>query len=232
MKRSRKYKEAMKKVENKPYNLKEAIELLKSIGYAKFDETIELSMKLGIDPKKSDQNVRGAVVLPAGTGKSKKVLVIASGEKIKEAEEANADYSGGEELVAKIAEGWIDFDAVVATPDVMKSVAKLGKILGPRGLMPNPKVGTVTFDVAKAVAELKAGKVEFRSDKTGNLNVPVGKRSFAIEALIENSKVLYDAIIRAKPSSAKGKYIKKIYMSTTMSPSVELDMVSLETEAA
>ena len=232
MKRSRKYKEAMKKVENKPYNLKEAIELLKSIGYAKFDETIELSMKLGIDPKKSDQNVRGAVVLPAGTGKSKKVLVIASGEKIKEAEEANADYSGGEELVAKIAEGWIDFDAVVATPDVMKSVAKLGKILGPRGLMPNPKVGTVTFDVAKAVAELKAGKVEFRSDKTGNLNVPVGKRSFAIEALIENSKVLYDAIIRAKPPSAKGKYIKKIYMSTTMSPSVELDMVSLETEAA
>lgn len=232
MKRSRKYREAIKKVENRSYDLKEAIELLKGIAYAKFDETVELSMKLGIDPKKSDQNVRGAVVLPAGTGKSKRILVIASGEKIKEAQESHADYAGGEELVVKIAEGWTDFDAMVATPDVMKSVAKLGKILGPRGLMPNPKVGTVTFEVGKAVAELKAGKVEFRSDKTGNVNIPVGKLSFAVEALMENSKVLVDAIIRAKPPSAKGKYIKKIYISSTMSPSLELDLVSLETKAA
>ncbi|OGF59962.1 MAG: 50S ribosomal protein L1 [Candidatus Fischerbacteria bacterium RBG_13_37_8] len=232
MKRSRKYIEASKKLEKRIYTVKEAMEALKDVAYTKFDGTVELSIKLGIDPKKSDQMVRGAVVLPAGTGKSKRVLVIASGEKIKEAEDSNADYVGGEEIVDKIAAGWLEFDAVIATPDVMKNVAKLGKILGPRGLMPNPKVGTVTFDVAKAIGDLKAGKVEFRTDKTGSLNVPVGKLSFAIDALVENCRTLMEAVTKAKPATAKGKYIKKIYASTTMSPSIELDISTLEIKAA
>lgn len=232
MKKSKKYMEAKKKIENKLYNLKDAIETLKETSYAKFDETVELSFKLGIDPKKSDQNVRGAVVLPQGTGKSKKVLVIASGEKIKEAQEANADYVGGEEIIDKILSGWLDFDAVIATPDVMKNVAKLGKILGPRGLMPNPKVGTVTFDIAKAIAEIKAGKIEFKSDKTGNLHLPVGKISFPTNALIENCKAAIEAVLKSKPPTAKGKFIKRAYICSTLSPSIELDLGSLETKAA
>lgn len=232
MKRSRKYVEAKSKVGQKPYFIKEAIELLKSISYVKFDETVEVNIKLGIDPKKSDQMIRGAVVLPGGTGVCKRVLVIASGEKIKEAEEAKADYFGGEELIDKIANGWMEFDAIVATPDVMKSVAKLGKLLGPKGLMPNPKVGTVTFDVAKAVAELKAGKVEFRTDKTGSLNVPIGKLSFSIDALVENFRALMEAVIKAKPATAKGKYIRKVYVCSTMSPSIEIDLSSIESKAA
>ncbi len=232
MKRSRKYNEAKSKIEDRIYNIKEAIELLKSIAYAKFNETVEVNIKLGIDPKKSDQMIRGAVVLPAGTGVSKKILVIASGEKIKEAEEAKADYFGGEELIDKIAGGWIDFDAIIATPDVMKNVAKLGKLLGPRGLMPNPKVGTVTFDIGKAVAELKAGKVEFRTDKTGSLNVAIGKLSFSVDALVDNFKALIDAILKAKPPAAKGKYIKKIFISSTMSPSIEIELSSIENRAA
>ncbi len=232
MKKSRKYIEAKKMLRSGTYNIKEAIELLKKISYAKFDETVELNLKLGIDAKKSDQSVRGAVVLPHGTGKSKKVLVIAGGEKIKEAQEAQADYVGGEEIIDKILGGWLEFDAVIATPDVMKNVAKLGKILGPRGLMPNPKVGTVTFDIAKAVAEVKAGKIEFKSDKTGNLHLPIGKISFSSDALVENCKAAIEAIIKSKPATAKGKFIRRAYICSTMSPSIEIELVSLETKAA
>ncbi len=222
-KRGKKYLEAKSKIENRPYPLDEAVKLVKEVSYTKFPGSVEVSMRLGVDPKKADQMVRGTVVLPHGTGKTKRVLVIASGEKIKEAEEAGADFVGGEEVIKKIQQGWLDFDAVVATPDMMRHVGKLGKILGPRGLMPSPKTGTVTFDVAKAVKEIKAGKVEFKVDKTGNIHVMVGKTDFTDEQLKENIKALVEAVIRAKPPAAKGKYIKALYLSPTMGPSVKLD---------
>lgn len=226
--RGKKYKTAATQVPQKPVTLEEAVPLMRKIKFAKFDETVELALLLGVDPKHADQLVRGTVVLPHGSGSSKRVLVIATGEKIKEAEKAGADHVGGPEMVAKIQEGWIDFDAIVATPDMMKDVGKLGKILGPKGLMPNPKTGTVTFDVAKAVQEIKAGKVEFRVDKTSIIHVPVGKASFEDTKLLDNAKALVAAVMRAKPPTAKGKYLRSAYLSSTMSPSVRLDPASLE----
>jgi large subunit ribosomal protein L1 len=219
---------AKAQVENKAYKLEEALPLVKKLADAKFDETVEVAMRLGVDPKHADQMVRGTVVLPHGLGKSKKVCVIASGEKIKEAEQAGAEHVGGEELVAKIQEGWLDFDALIATPDVMKSVGKLGKILGPKGLMPNPKTGTVTFDLAKAVREIKAGKVEFRVDKTSIIHTPVGKASFDVDKLIENTKALIDSIIKAKPAASKGKYVRSLYLSSSMGPGVRVDVTTAE----
>ncbi|HEY4490569.1 MAG TPA: 50S ribosomal protein L1 [Acidobacteriota bacterium] len=227
----KKFENAKKQVETREYSLQEAVDLLQKIKFAKFDETVEGHMRLGVDPKHADQMVRGTVVLPHGTGRSKKVLVIASGEKIHEAESAGADYVGGEEMVEKILGGWMDFESVIATPDVMKSVAKLGKVLGPRGLMPNPKSGTVTFDVGRAIQEVKAGKVEFRVDKTSNIHVPLGKMSFAKDKLVENAKTLVEAIVKAKPASAKGKYIQSFYLTATMSPSVRIDTASLDMKA-
>ena len=224
----KKYTAARQQVPAQGVSLDQAIPLLKKIKYAKFDETVELALLLGVDPKHADQLVRGTVVLPHGSGSSKKVLVIATGEKLKEAEKAGADHVGGPEMAQKIQEGWLDFDAVVATPDTMKDVGKLGKILGPKGLMPNPKTGTVTFDVAKAVQEIKAGKVEFRVDKTSIVHVPVGKVSFEEARLLENAKALVAAVLRAKPASAKGKYLRSAYVSSTMSPSIKLDPGSLE----
>jgi len=226
--RGKKYKAAQTQVPQKPCTLDEAVPLVRKIKFAKFDETVELAMLLGVDPKHADQLVRGTVVLPHGSGSSKRVLVIATGEKIKEAEKAGADHVGGPEMVAKIQEGWIDFDAIVATPDMMKDVGKLGKILGPKGLMPNPKTGTVTFDVTKAVQEIKAGKVEFRVDKTSIIHVPVGKASFEDKKLLDNAKALVAAVMRAKPPTAKGKYLRSAYLSSTMSPSIRLDPASLE----
>jgi large subunit ribosomal protein L1 len=224
----RKYTAALQQVPEKNCTLDEAIPLLKQIRYAKFEETLEIALLLGVDPKHADQMVRGTVVLPHGTGTSKKVLVVASGEKIKEAEQAGADHVGGPEVVQKIQEGWLDFDAVVATPDTMKDVGKLGKILGPKGLMPNPKTGTVTFDVANAVKEIKAGKVEFRVDKTSIIHVPIGKSSFEEKNLLENARALVSAVLRAKPPNAKGRYLRTAYVSTSMSPSIRLDVPSLE----
>src|ERR1043166_5278015 len=219
-------------VENRPYKLEDAVPLLQKVKYAKFDETVEITMRLGVDPKHADQMVRGTVVLPHGLGKSKKGLVIATGDKIKEAEAAGADFVGGEEMVEKInKENWTDFDALIATPDVMKSVGRLGKILGPKGLMPNPKTGTVTFDVAKAVQEVKAGKVEFRTDKTALVHVPVGKMSFTPNKLVENATTLISSVIKAKPSVAKGKYIKGCYLSSTMGPGIALDVAPIEASA-
>ncbi len=222
---------AKKQVEDKEYSIPEAVELLQKIKFAKFDETLEAHLRLGVDPKHADQMVRGTVVLPHGTGKSKKVLVLASGEKVHEAEQAGADYSGSDELIEKIQGGWMDFDSVIATPDMMKNVARLGKVLGPRGLMPNPKSGTVTFDVARAVQEVKAGKVEFRVDKTSNVHVPLGKMSFTKDKLIENVTTLVDAILKAKPASAKGKYVQKFFLTATMSPSIRINTATLETKA-
>jgi large subunit ribosomal protein L1 len=224
----KRYDKAKAQVENKAYKLEEALPLVKKLADAKFDETVEVAMRLGVDPKHADQMVRGTVVLPHGLGKSKKVCVIASGEKIKEAEQAGAEHVGGEELVAKIQEGWLDFDALIATPDVMKSVGKLGKILGPKGLMPNPKTGTVTFDLAKAVREIKAGKVEFRVDKTSIIHTPVGKASFDIDKLLENTKVLIDSVVKAKPAASKGKYVRSIYLSSSMGPGVRIDVATAE----
>jgi len=217
--------------ERKLYRLDEAVPLLKKIAFAKFNETVEVSMKLGVDPKHADQMVRGTVVLPNGLGKSKRVIVIASGEKVKESRDAGADEVGGEDIVERIAGGWMDFDAVIATPDMMRSVGKLGKVLGPRGLMPNPKTGTVTFEVAKAVREIKAGKVEFRVDKTGIIHAPCGKIQFEEKSLYENAKALIEAVIRAKPASSKGKYVKSISISSTMSPGIWVDETSIETHA-
>jgi large subunit ribosomal protein L1 len=200
------------------------MELVKKASFASFDETVEIALNLGVDPKHADQMVRGTTVLPNGLGKAVRVLVVAQGEKIREAEEAGADFVMSEDAVAKIQGGWLDFDAVVATPDMMKEVGKLGKVLGPRGLMPNPKLGTVTFDVKKAVDDLKAGKVEFRVDKTGIIHCPLGKKSFEDAKLIENATALIDAVVRAKPAAAKGKYLKSAYLCTSMSPSVRLDV--------
>jgi large subunit ribosomal protein L1 len=230
-KHGKKYRAAAEKVERRPYQLDEAMQLLKKIAYAKFNETVELSMLLGVDPKHADQMVRGTTVLPHGTGQSKRVLVIAAGEKQKEAQDAGADIVGGDDMVAKIQEGWTDFDAVIATPDMMRSVGKLGKVLGPRGLMPNPKTGTVTFDVAKALQEIKAGKVEFRVDKTSIIHVPVGKIQFTPEALRDNAFALITAVRKAKPPAAKGKYIKSLYVSASMSPSIPLDTTIAEVKA-
>ncbi|OGL07122.1 MAG: 50S ribosomal protein L1 [Candidatus Rokubacteria bacterium RIFCSPLOWO2_02_FULL_71_18] len=227
----KKYTAAIKQVPEKPCTLDEAIPLVRKIKYAGFDETLELALLLGVDPKHADQMVRGTVILPHGTGASKKVLVIASGEKMKEAEKAGADHVGGPDMVQKIQGGWLDFDAIVATPDMMKDVGKLGKILGPKGLMPNPKTGTVTFDVARAVQEIKAGKVEFRVDKTSIIHVPFGKSSFEEKKLVENARALVSAVLRAKPPTAKGKYLRSAYVSTSMSPSVRLDTGSLESLA-
>ncbi len=210
--------------EGKEYGLTEAVATVKKAAFAKFDETVEVSMNLGVDPKYADQMVRGTTVLPNGLGKAVRVLVVAQGEKVKEAEDAGADFAMGEDAVAKIQGGWLDFDAMVATPDMMKEVGKLGKVLGPRGLMPNPKLGTVTFDVTQAVRDLKAGKVEFRVDKTGIIHCPVGKKSFEDAKLEENLHALIDAVVKAKPAAAKGKYLKSAYLSTTMSPSVKLDV--------
>ncbi|MGD0299645.1 MAG: 50S ribosomal protein L1 [Bryobacteraceae bacterium] len=226
-KQGKKFLAAAKQVEQRPYNLNDAVPLVQKIKFAKFDETVELHLRLGVDPKHADQMVRGTVVLPNGLGKSKKVLVIASGDKLKEAEAAGADYVGGEDMVAKIqGEGWTDFDAVIATPDMMRSVGKLGKVLGPRGLMPNPKTGTVTQDVANAVREVKAGKVEFRVDKTGVIHVPVGKVNFETPKLIENASSLIQAVIKAKPAAAKGKYVKSVTICSTMGPGVHLDVTA------
>ena len=223
-KQGKKYTAAAAQVERKPYAIEQAVPLVQKVKFAKFDETVELHMRLGVDPKHADQMVRGTIVLPHGLGKSKKVLVIASGDKIREAQEAGADFVGGEEMVAKIqSENWTDYDAVVATPDMMRSVGRLGKVLGPRGLMPNPKTGTVTFEVAKAVKEIKAGKVEFRLDKTGLIHSPVGKISFPAKSLAENAQALLGAVMKAKPSTAKGKYIKKITLTSTMGPGILID---------
>jgi large subunit ribosomal protein L1 len=220
----KKYRAALEKIEaGRKYNLDTAIAKVKEIAFAKFDETVELTVWLGVDPRKADLLVRGTLVLPHGLGKSKTVLVIAQGEKLKEAEEAGADIVGGEDIVTRIKGGWTDFDAVIATPDMMRLVGALGKVLGPRGLMPNPKTGTVTFDVATAIKETKAGKVEYRVDKTGVIHVGVGKVSFEPDKLRDNAKALLDAVVKAKPATAKGKYVKKVNLAATMSPGVLLD---------
>jgi large subunit ribosomal protein L1 len=220
----KKYTAARQQVPERPHKIEEAVPLVQKVKFSKFDETVEMAVRLGVDPKHSDQMVRGTVVLPHGLGgKSKRVLVIANAEKQREARDAGADETGGEELVEKITGGWMDFDAVVATPDMMRAVGRLGKVLGPRGLMPNPKTGTVTLDVTKAVQEIKAGKVEFRVDKAGIVHAPIGKTSFAPERLIENAHALMDSVVRAKPSAAKGRYLKSVTMSSTMGPGVTID---------
>jgi large subunit ribosomal protein L1 len=223
-KRGKKYLEALKLVDRfKAYPITEAIELVKKTNIAKFDATVEVAFRLGVDPKKADQQIRGAVVLPHGTGKVQRVLVFAKGEKAKEAEAAGADYVGDTEYINKIQQGWFDFDVVVATPDMMGEVGKLGRILGPKGLMPNPKTGTVTFDVAKAVQEIKAGKVEYRVDRAGNIHVPIGKVSFDNEKLAENFATIYEAILKAKPAAAKGTYVKNVTVTSTMGPGIKVD---------
>ena len=221
--RGKKYTAARQQVPVRPHSLEEAVPLLQKVKFTKFDETVELAVRLGVDPKHSDQMVRGTVVLPHGLGRSKKVLVIANAEKQREAKEAGADEIGGEELVDKINAGWTDFDAVVATPDMMRAVGRLGKVLGPRGLMPNPKTGTVTLDITKAVQEIKAGKVEFRVDKAGIVHAPVGKISFTSANLIANAHALMDSIVKAKPAAAKGKYLKSVTLTSTMGPGVIID---------
>jgi large subunit ribosomal protein L1 len=227
-KKGKKYLEALAKVElHKKYTLEEGISKVKEVAFAKFDETVELTMWLGVDPRKADQLVRGTIVLPNGLGgKSKFVVVIAQGDKIKEAEDAGADIAGGEEIVDRIKGGWLEFDALIATPDMMGKVGQLGKVLGPRGLMPNPKTGTVTMDVRTAIQETKAGKVEYRVDKTGVIHSPVGKVSFDDDKLLENTRVLINAVIKAKPTTAKGRYVKKVNLAATMSPGVLLDELS------
>jgi large subunit ribosomal protein L1 len=227
------YQSAKKLVETREYQLEEAVTLIQKIKYAKFDETVEVHLRLGVDPKHADQMVRGTVLMPNGLGKSKTVLVIASGDKQREATEAGADFVGGDDMVNKIqSEGWTAFDAVIATPDMMRSVGKLGKVLGPRGLMPNPKTGTVTVDVVKAIKEIKAGKVEFRVDKTGIIHAPVGKLSFATPKLVENAATLITAVIKAKPAVAKGKYVKSATICSTMGPGVAVDTAPFSVKAA
>ncbi|MBI3606299.1 MAG: 50S ribosomal protein L1 [Nitrospirae bacterium] len=223
----KKFKAALTKVENKFYEVKEAVELVKQIAFAKFDESIDLAIKLGVDPKHSDQMVRGSVVLPHGTGKKVKILVFAKGEKEREATEAGADYVGAEDMAEKISKGWTDFDSVVATPDMMGTVGKLGRVLGPRGLMPNPKTGTVTFDVARAIGDIRKGKVEFKVEKAGILHVPVGKKSFTPDQLHENSMAVLESVIKAKPSTSKGTYLQSVTISSTMSPGVAVNTGSI-----
>jgi len=230
----KKYKKAREAVAARPhYALPEAVAAVAKNAFAKFDETVEVALRLGVDPKHADQMVRGTVILPHGLGgKSKRVLVITSGEKLKEAQESGADHVGGEEVVNKIqSENWLDFDAIVASPDMMKSVGKLGRVLGPRGLMPNPKTGTVTFDVARAVKEIKAGKVEYRVDKTAIIHAPIGKVSFGPDKLLDNAKALIDSVLKAKPAASKGKYVRSIALSSTMGPGVRVDTASVEGQA-
>ena len=227
MAKNKNYAKADEQIERRPYAVEEAIETLQRIKFAKFDETMELHMRLGVDPKHADQMVRGTIVLPNGLGKSKSVCVIASGEKVREAEQAGAEFAGGEELVEKIKGGWLGFDACISTPDMMKSVGKLGRVLGPRGLMPNPKTGTVTFEVAKAVSEVKAGKVEFRVDKTGAIHAPFGKVSFDHQKLVENVRTLAESILKARPTTLKGKYVRSVTFATTMSPGIDVDLASV-----
>ncbi|MGQ9570074.1 MAG: 50S ribosomal protein L1 [Thermodesulfovibrionales bacterium] len=224
----KKMKAVLEKVEtNRTYHLEEAIRIIKESSFARFDESVDLAIKLGIDPRKSDQMVKGSVVLPHGIGKQVRVLVFAKGEKEKEAVEAGADIVGAEDLVEKITKGWLDFDKAVATPDIMGLVGRLGKILGPRGLMPNPKLGTVTFDIAKAVKEIKAGKVEFKSEKAGIVHVPIGKVSFDTQKLVENALAVIDSVLKAKPPTSKGRYLKKVSISSTMGPGITIDIASL-----
>jgi len=225
------FEAAKAKVQDRAYTLEEALPLVKELKYVKFDETVEVAIRLGVDPKHADQMVRGTVVLPHGLGKSKRVLVIAGAEKQKEAQDAGADITGGDDVVEKILGGWMDFDAVVATPDMMRGVGRLGKVLGPRGLMPNPKTGTVTTDIAKAVREIKAGKVEFRVDKTGIVHAPIGKWSFETAKLVANAHALVDSVVKAKPPAAKGKYLKSVTVSSTMGPGVRIDTTAVETVA-
>ncbi len=223
-KKSKRYLEAVSKVEtNKNYTIDDAIKLSKEVAFAKFDETVELAFRLGVDPRHADQMIRGALALPAGTGKDVKICVITSGENIKKAEEAGADYVGSDDIVTKIAGGWLEFDRVIASPEMMGKIGRIGRILGPRGLMPNPKLGTVTPDVAKAVAEQKAGKVEYRTDKNGVIHVPIGKKSFEENKIRENFNAVVTAIVKAKPASAKGTYLKSLTISTTMGPGVKID---------
>lgn len=231
-KHGKKYSAAAEKVEARPYALPEAVKLAKGGAYAKFDETVDVALRLGVDPKHADQMVRGTVVLPHGTGKEMRVLVFAAGEKLKEAEEAGADHVGGEDLAKKIEGGWMDFDAVVATPDMMKVAGRLGRVLGPRGLMPNPKAGTVTFDVGKAVEDIKSGKVEFRVDKAGIVHAPVGKASFTEEQLAENTEALLGAVLKARPAAAKGRYIRSFTLSTTMGKGIRVDDSAIGAEVS
>jgi len=231
-KKGKKYIEALKLVDrSKAYPIDEAIELVKKTDYAKFDATVEAAFRLGVDPKKADQQIRGAVVLPNGTGKTQRVLVFAKGEKAKEAEAAGADYVGDAEYINKINQGWFEFDVVVATPDMMGEVGKLGRTLGPKGLMPNPKTGTVTFDVEKAVNEIKAGKVEYRLDKAGIIHVPIGKVSFDSEKLAENFNTIYETIVKAKPAAAKGTYMKNVSVTSTMGPGIKVDPTTVSVKA-
>jgi large subunit ribosomal protein L1 len=225
----KKYDAAKAQVQDRPYTLDEAIPLVQKVKFTRFDETVEVALRLGVDPKHADQMVRGTVVLPHGLGTTKTVLVIAGADKQREAQEAGADHVAGEEIVEKIQGGWMEFDAVVATPDMMRAVGRLGKVLGPRGLMPNPKTGTVTTDIARAVREIKAGKVEFRVDKTGIVHAPVGKTSFDAARLLANAHALVDSVVKAKPPAAKGRYLKSITVSSTMGPGVRIDTASVET---
>jgi large subunit ribosomal protein L1 len=225
----KKFDAAKAQVQDRPYTLDEAIPLVQKVKFTRFDETVEVALRLGVDPKHADQMVRGTVVLPHGLGTTKTVLVIAGADKQREAQEAGADHVAGEEIVEKIQGGWMEFDAVVATPDMMRAVGRLGKVLGPRGLMPNPKTGTVTTDIARAVREIKAGKVEFRVDKTGIVHAPVGKTSFDASRLLENAHALVDSVVKAKPPAAKGRYLKSITVSSTMGPGVRIDTASVET---
>jgi large subunit ribosomal protein L1 len=222
-KHGKKFNAAKAKVESRLHGLAEALKTVRAAAFAKFDESVEVSMRLGVNPRHADQMVRGTVVLPHGTGKTVRVLVVAVGEKAKEAEEAGADHVGGPELVEKMQGGWLDFEAVIATPDMMREVGKLGRVLGPRGMMPNPKTGTVTFDIGAAVRDIKAGKVEFRVDKTAIIHVAVGKLSFDDEKLLDNTRTLLRAVMRAKPATAKGHYIKSVYVSSTMGPGIAVD---------
>lgn len=230
-KKGKKYLEAVKLIDRtKVYSVAEAVELAKKANYSKFDATVEVAFRLGVDPKKADQQIRGAVVLPNGTGKTQRVLVFAKGEKAKEAEAAGADFVGDTDYINKIQQGWFDFDVIVATPDMMGEVGKLGRVLGPKGLMPNPKTGTVTFDVTKAINEIKAGKVEYRVDKAGNIHAPIGKVSFEDAKLVENFTTVFETLMKVKPSAAKGTYMKNVAITTTMGPSVKVDASSFSTK--